>query len=1256
MDNPSNENLKFLFWNSRSIVNKKEELQKIAENLDIFVCVESWLTDKTPAAKNFHISGFKTFRKDRETSSQGGGILALIRNNLAFVELPNINCSDKLVELAGFKITNVHPSLNIVICYRPPDYTLSQAVWDEIFKNTNTSEPIIFMGDFNSHHMFWNCQKNDTDGERLLSSLIDSNLILHNTKTITRTQFNSSTNSTTNSNIDLIFSSPNITDKITFKINKDTWGSDHFPIFIDIQLKKNIYRKKTFKINSVRTDWDNVYVNLDKNYQKFLSFEYNKCTAREKYTIFTEIISNAITLNTPKRKDVNNKIHRNPVPWWDSECDKIRRLRSAAFQKYQFSNNINDFINFKKLRAQAKKTFKKKKKDYVVEFASNINFFSNPKYVWNVSKILKNKWNKITPSHTSENHRTENQIETALNKISPAWAGSDPDWLPRCNDNDFLNNIFNFSEFLIALNSKNSRSTPGLDGINYECIKLLPIKYKLLLLDIFNEMYTTNSYPSQWKQSYIHFISKSDGVSVRPISLTSCMCKLLETIIKNKLEYWVERNNVLPKSQSGFRKGQSTMDNLTNLTLNIEDSFSNNKDVLAAFLDVSGAFDNVNLEILLEKLAQIGCPVNLVQFIKFITFERLIHSQNIKNNPRKVYKGVPQGGVLSPLLYNIYVSKITENLPKSVIVSQFADDIAIYSKRYSTNRNKKLLEKSIQVIQNNLSDLGLDLAPHKTIFIHFNKKNIKPGQTEIQINNMVIPSSESVRFLGIIFDYKFSFKHQIDHIQRKSLRSLNLIKFLRGTWWGCNPDTLLILYKSFVRSTLEYGCFIFFPTQKTQIEKIERIQYAAIRYSFGYRISTPVNVLLSESKLDPLQERSKYLGINYINKIYSNKNLLVHETLSNFSKNFNKQSTTRKYSNRLLIQCIQIASPMFPEIISRNHYNNFSYDYNILTYTINTNIEFGKSLKKSKDPNKKITELLTNHKAYAIYTDGSKITNSQSVGSACVVNDLESYSTKSLTKNASIFTAECIALNQAIEHALTTPNKNAIIFTDSLSAITSLINLKINIQSNPYILEFKKKVFEFTKKTTKGSSIELFWVPAHSGICGNESADTLAKSATEVKTSSALKIPFTDLKEQTKCIIKNNTRKFITEENASKGTEYITYFHNNTTKPWFYKKKLPRKIITTINRCRSGHYSLASSLAKIGLASNSKCECGNELQDINHIFWQCPLYNQQRHDFVTNLNHMYIFLPNSCSSLLYKPTSKLCKLIYSFTVKCGIQL
>ena len=164
--------------------------------------------------------------------------------------------------------------------------------------------------------------------------------------------------------------------------------------------------------------------------------------------------------------------------------------------------------------------------------------------------ILKNKWVKVKPSHTSENHQHEKLVNLAVEKISPPWAGSNPDWLPPGRQNHFLSAPFEFKEFNLALNSKKSSSSPGLDGLSYECIGLLPIKYKLLLLDIFNEMYTTNVYPADWKKSYIHFIKKTDGVNVRPIALTSCLCKLMETLIKNKLQYWIESNNIISKSQS----------------------------------------------------------------------------------------------------------------------------------------------------------------------------------------------------------------------------------------------------------------------------------------------------------------------------------------------------------------------------------------------------------------------------------------------------------------------------------------------------------------------------------------------------------------------------------------------------------------------------------------------------------------------------------------------------------------------------------
>ena len=140
-----------------------------------------------------------------------------------------------------------------------------------------------------------------------------------------------------------------------------------------------------------------------------------------------------------------------------------------------------------------------------------------------------------------------------------------------------------------------------------------------------------------------------------------------------------------------------------------------------AFLDVSGAFDNVRCDILLRKLSSIGCSENLVRFIHFLTYSREIFTDSLDNEYRTIGKGVPQGEVLSPLLYLIYVKDITSGISRNVTVSQFADDTAVYCNIASLKKCKKALEKAINNIQKNISELGLQFAPHKTVFIHFNK-------------------------------------------------------------------------------------------------------------------------------------------------------------------------------------------------------------------------------------------------------------------------------------------------------------------------------------------------------------------------------------------------------------------------------------------------------------------------------------------------------------------------------------------------------
>ena len=511
---------------------------------------------------------------------------------------------------------------------------------------------------------------------------------------------------------------------------------------------------------------------MEENYSKFLSFEYENLSPSEKYEFFVEVITNSILLNTPKKKVQKKAIHHNPVPWWDEECDKVKRLRRAAYKKWEFSKELEDLISYNKYCAILKKTFKIKKKENFKKFAESINFHRSQSYVWNKCKIFKNKWVKTNSDHCSENLQREGKVENELNKICCPSVSTDLEWIPNCMENDFFDFPFTFLDFNNALSQTNTNSSPGLDGITYKIIKILPLKFKLLLLDIFNNIYSFSDFPISWSKSYVHFIDKPNNKGVRPISMTSCLCKLFEMLIKNRLQWWVEYKNLLQNNQCGFRKGRSCSDNLLNLTLEIEESFSRKEDTYAAFLDVDSAFPSVNSDILLNILSNIGYSYNLIKFAKFLTHERYIYTDLLGDKFRLARKGLGQGGVLSPLFYIIYTKNIKNDIPKSASISLFADDIEIHSK------NKNDLELAVESVRKNLYDLGLDLSPKKTVFVHFNNKKIEPGVTSIKIENFRIKSSETVRFLGLIFDYKLSFTHHVKNIQNRASKALNIIKFL----------------------------------------------------------------------------------------------------------------------------------------------------------------------------------------------------------------------------------------------------------------------------------------------------------------------------------------------------------------------------------------------------------------------------------------------------------------------------------------------
>lgn len=329
--------------------------------------------------------------------------------------------------------------------------------------------------------------------------------------------------------------------------------------------------------------------------------------------------------------------------------------------------------------------------------------------------------------------------------------------------------------------------------------------------------------------------------------------------INNRMQWWSEKYGMVPNSQSGFRRGRFCIDNITNLTSYVHIGLMYKQYTAAAFLDVRAAFDSVQINVLLEKLAGMGVPINVLSFISNWSYSRLA-SFTSQEGMRIIYKGLPQGGVLSPLLYNIYVGNIFEGISDDTRISQYADDTALYCRNTSLEIARRSLERAVEEIRVNLSVIGLDLSPEKTEIVVFNNRNFRTGSIAFSIGDQTRHNSHAVKFLGVHLDAKLSYRAHIDKLYIQCSKTLNIIKFLRGVLWGCHPGTLLCIYKSLVRSRLEYASFIYFPNKQYLKKKLDSIQARAIKLGFGLRTSTPTNVVFAEAGVPFLQDRATFLG------------------------------------------------------------------------------------------------------------------------------------------------------------------------------------------------------------------------------------------------------------------------------------------------------------------------------------------------------------------------------------------------------------
>jgi exonuclease III len=417
-------------------------------------------------------------------------------------------------------------------------------------------------------------------------------------------------------------------------------------------------------------------------------------------------------------------------------------------------------------------------------------------------------------------------------------------------------------------------TAPGPDGISNILLKEGPPRLASVLAKLFDASLELGYLTSSWKEAHLTMLPKpgkalNTPANLRPISLLNTIGKLMERIIANRLRSSCEENNIFPDTQAGFRAGRSTYDHLLHLTEQCLSAMERRESTLAVFLDIKKAFDCVWHNGLRYRLMQLNLPPRILRWLSHFLIERRMRCKvnGFLSNEFTADAGVPQGSILSPLLYIIYVRDMVPESSFLNATAQFADDTALWSNNGRNQTAVQGIQRGLDLVHQWTSKWRLAVSAAKTqmICIGRSRRNIieqlranpvhyGPDQLELQVK---------AKFLGLTFDRLLNFHDHIKEVKKRAMAPALLLKAFHGNNWSVPERSLLIIYKTHVLPILTYGSICTMVAPTSYIKKLQVVQNTALRkiYNLPYgAASEPCHRL---SRLPRLNDRLVSLSQRY---------------------------------------------------------------------------------------------------------------------------------------------------------------------------------------------------------------------------------------------------------------------------------------------------------------------------------------------------------------------------------------------------------
>ncbi len=768
---------------------------------------------------------------------QGRGLLFYVKESLSYKRRYDLERG--VDDCMWCQVGSSHSTVLIGLFYRSPSQ--SAAMRDEYMTKVDSIlasslkqkvDAVLIGGDFNARSKFWYKEDINTVEGNLLYDLSTKHALYQLIETPTRITESSKTC------LDLIFCNA-----IGLVLNSDVTApfslADHCVTSISLDLK--YYAKGESK---VKRTWKFSQANEDTLNRAVSTFDWDSLFVGANPDDVCKRFMNSLLAIFEANVPHSDRVTKcNDMPWFNSGIKKALNKRNKLYRKMVKSNTIHNVNCYKNAARHVKEMVSSAKSLHYDRVCKSLNETSSSKNYWHILKqLLGRTVNNGIPTLTTQARIFDSDVlksKLFLRQFSSKFKhdfveDSVPNLQSR-TEHSITNITVTSEKVRKLLQGLDSSKAGGEDGITNKMLKLVANSLDVPLCNLFNLFLSKGHFPSTWKLGIVVPIfkgkgSKCDPGNYRPVTLLNSVSKVFERSVYEVILNHLQRNNLLFERQSGFLPGHDTQKQLIDIVHNILLNNEAGKATRGVFLDISGAFDSVPHYLLIKKLQCYGIGGSILQLFSSYLNNRSImvrvnHSLSDSSPRGYINSGVPQGSILGPLMFLIYINDLSD-MVRNCRLYIYADDCSLF---LPVHYNQDPVE-STALLQDDLNRLSawsklwkLDFKAEKckeVIFHSFRRHTIECQQ--VHMNDTVIPRSNAHKHLGMTLDSTLTFEQHLTHVISKCNCLLNPLKSLKGK---LQSNHLEKLYCSFVLPHLEYCSVIFDSANSNLLSRLEQVHY-----------------------------------------------------------------------------------------------------------------------------------------------------------------------------------------------------------------------------------------------------------------------------------------------------------------------------------------------------------------------------------------------------------------------------------------------